>query len=112
LCRHHIWTPCVGRAIIAAALIFLTTGACTQETLKVTAAQRGVWDSTVAELDQQDGIFKQYDLLLVHPAQREVQQAQKRPANEFSRHRPVGRVVRVTRTPAVSSCTCIGLDGW
>jgi hypothetical protein len=46
------------------------------------------------------------------PKRGEVQQARKRPDNEFSRHRRVGRVVRVSRTPTVSSCTCIGLDGW
>ena len=78
MCGHHIWAPCVGRAIIAAAVIFLTSGACAQETLKVTAAQRGVWDLAVAELDQQAGIFKQYDLLLYTPHSGEVQQAQKK----------------------------------
>lgn len=51
-------------AISVAALIFLHSTAFAQETLKVAAAQRGVWDSAITELGQQAGIFKKHDLLL------------------------------------------------
>src|SRR5262245_48745567 len=48
----------------AAALLVLTPLALAEDTLKVTAAQRGAWESAVPELGQQAGIFKKHGLAL------------------------------------------------
>jgi NitT/TauT family transport system substrate-binding protein len=49
-------------SILAALSVF--GGAAAQETLKISAPQRGAWDTSVPELGQRAGIFKKYGLVL------------------------------------------------
>jgi ABC-type nitrate/sulfonate/bicarbonate transport system substrate-binding protein len=53
------------RAIVAGTgLLLVAPMASAEETLKVAAAQRGAWESSIPELGQQAGIFKKHGLVL------------------------------------------------
>ena len=51
-------------ALGALGMIAGTSGAWSQETLKVAVPQRGAWDAGLAELGQRGGIFKKHGLTL------------------------------------------------
>jgi NitT/TauT family transport system substrate-binding protein len=52
------------RGFLTAALTLTTTPASAEDMLKLAIGQRGNWDTSVAELGQQAGIFKKHDIVL------------------------------------------------
>src|SRR6266567_7687960 len=51
-------------AFVGCALAAMVQAAQAQDTLKIAAGQRGNWDTTIAEVGQRAGIFKQHGLSL------------------------------------------------